>query len=128
VGTNVSTRPRNEPNRNRLAELGIVLPAAMVPPENFKLVSVHEGLPYIAGHPPIEGSILLVQGIVGRDLTLEEGYEAARLTALSIFASLKEKLGELDRVNKRLRAVGSVQALGENRRPPAPPLGKVLLL
>ena len=94
----------------RLGELGIELPAAMVPPGNFKLVNVHEGLAYIAGHPPIDGSTLLVQGVVGRDLTLEEGYEAARLTAFSILASLKKELGELDRVNKWLRAVGYVQS------------------
>jgi YjgF/chorismate_mutase-like, putative endoribonuclease len=93
----------------RLGDLGIVLPAAMIPPGNFKLVNVHEGLAYIAGHPPIDGSTLLVQGVVGRDLTLEEGYEAARLTALSILASLKEELGELDRVSNgscgRLRSI-----------------------
>jgi hypothetical protein len=45
---------------------------------------------------------------VGRDLTLEEGYEAARLTALSILASLKDALGELDRVTEWLRVVGYV--------------------
>jgi hypothetical protein len=46
---------------------------------------------------------------VGRDLTVEEGYEAARLTALSILASLKLELGNLDRVTEWLRAVGYVQ-------------------
>ncbi len=93
----------------RLADLGLVLPAPMVPPGNFKLVNVHEGVAYVAGHPPIDGSTILVEGVVGRDLSLEEGYQAARLTALSIIASLKHELGELDRVTGWLRAVGYVQ-------------------
>lgn len=86
-----------------------MLPSAMDPPGNFRLVNVHDGLAYIAGHPPIDGSTVLVEGAVGQDLTLEEGYEAARLVALSILASLKKDLGDLDRVIKWVRAVGYVQ-------------------
>jgi hypothetical protein len=93
----------------RLEQLGLTLPAPMNPPGNFKLVKIHAGIGYIAGHPAIDGSTVLVEGIVGRDLTVEEGYEAARLTALSILASLKLELGDLDRVTEWLRAVGYVQ-------------------
>lgn len=92
----------------RLEQLGLALPAPLVPPGNFRLVKVHDGLAYVAGHGPFDGSNLLVQGLVGRDLTLEEAYEAARLTGLSILAALKEELGELDRVTQWLRAVGYV--------------------
>ncbi|TMK71323.1 MAG: RidA family protein [Actinobacteria bacterium] len=74
---------------DRLTELGLTLPEPMTPPGNFKLVNV--------------------QGVVGRDLTLDEGYNAARLTGLSILASLKKELRELDRVTQWLRAVGYVQ-------------------
>lgn len=81
----------------------------MQPPGNFELVNVHGGVAYVAGHPAISGTEILVQGVVGRDLTVEEGYEAARLTALSILASLKRVLGDLDRVTRWLRAVGYVQ-------------------
>lgn len=81
----------------------------MQPPGNFKLVSIHAGVAYIAGHPAISGTKILVQGVVGRDLTLEEGYNAARLTGLSILASLKQELGDLDRITRWLRAVGYVQ-------------------
>lgn len=58
---------------------------------------------------PFDGSTPLVQGVVGRDLTVEQGYEAARLTGLSILASLKQELGDLDRVTHWIRAVGYVQ-------------------
>jgi enamine deaminase RidA (YjgF/YER057c/UK114 family) len=93
----------------RLAELGIVLPAPMVPPGNFKLVNVHGGVAYIAGHTAIDGSTVLVEGVVGKDLSVEEGYRAARATGLSIIASLRQELGDLDRVTRWLRAVGYVQ-------------------
>ncbi len=93
---------------DRLAELGLTLPAPLVPPGNFALVKVHDGLAYVAGHGPFDGPTPLVQGLVGRDLTLEQGYEAARLTALSVLASLRHELGDLDRVTQWLRAVGYV--------------------
>ena len=93
---------------SRLETLGLTLPAALVPPGNFQLVKVHRGLAYIAGHGPFDGPTPLMQGVVGRDLTLEQGYEAARLTGLSILASLKRELGDLDRVTQWIRAVGYV--------------------
>ena len=93
---------------DRLAELGLTLPAPLVPPGHFRLVNVHRGLAYVAGHGPFDGSTVLVQGTVGGDLSLEQGYEAARLTALSILASLKAELGDLDRITQWIRAVGYV--------------------
>src|SRR5216683_4005932 len=92
----------------RLEQLGLTLPAALVPPGTFQLVKVHGGLAYISGHGPFDGPTPLMQGVVGRDLTLEQGYQAARLTALSILASLKRELGDLDRVKDWIRAVGYV--------------------
>ena len=94
----------------RLAELGLELPAPMEPPGNFKLVNVHDGLAYVAGHPAIDGANVIVEGVVGTDLTLEEGYEAARGAGLAILASLRRELGDLDRVTTWLRAVGYVQS------------------
>jgi enamine deaminase RidA (YjgF/YER057c/UK114 family) len=92
----------------KIGDMGLRLPAPLVPPGNFQLVKVHAGLAYIAGHGPFDGGTLLVQGLVGRDLTVDEAYDAARLTALSILASLKGELGDLDRVTQWLRAVGYV--------------------
>ena len=94
----------------RLKQLGLELPEAMKPPGNFKPVKVHGGLAYVAGHGPIAGAKVLVTGLVGRDLTVEQGYQAARLTALSMLASLKRELGDLDRVQQWLRSVGYVHS------------------
>jgi hypothetical protein len=88
---------------NRLNELGLELPAPIVPPGNYELVKVHGGLAYVAGHGPFDGAKPIAQGVVGRDLTLEEGYQAARSTGLSMLASLKCELGagSGDRVDSR---------------------------
>jgi enamine deaminase RidA (YjgF/YER057c/UK114 family) len=96
------------PIEQRLEEMGLDLPAPLSPPGNFELVTIHGGLAYIAGHGPFDGSTLLMAGLIGDDLTLEQGHQAARLTALSILASLKRELGDLDRVTRWIRAVGYV--------------------
>ena len=65
----------------KLEALGVRLPAPFATAGrefNFRLVKVHGGLAYIAGHGPFDGSTPLVQGRLGDDLTVEQGYEAAR--------------------------------------------------
>jgi enamine deaminase RidA (YjgF/YER057c/UK114 family) len=93
-----------------MAELA--LPAVFSAPAGvefkFDLVRVSGGLAYISGHGPIDGSKPLMQGKVGTDLTAEQGNEAARLTALSIIASLKQELGDLDRVTRWVKVLGLV--------------------
>src|SRR4029453_6753932 len=104
---------------SRLEELRLTLPEPPLLPGNFQLVKVHDGLAYVAGHGPFDGSTVLVEGLIGRDLTLEDGYEAARLVGLSILASLKRELGDLDTVTSWVRAVGYVHCapgFGENAR------------
>ena len=92
----------------KLDAIGLTLPAPLVPPGNFELVKLHRGLAYVAGHGPFDATTPLVQGLVGRDLTLDQAYEAARLTALSMLASLKRELDDLDRVTQWIRVVGYV--------------------
>ena len=61
---------------------------------------------------------MLVAGKVGADVTPEQGYEAARLTALSVLASLQEELGDLDRVTGWVKLLGLVNcAPGFNATP-----------
>jgi hypothetical protein len=92
----------------KLEAMGLTLPAPLVPPGTFELVKIHGALAYVAGHGPFDGTKPLVQGLVGRDLTLDQAYDAARLTALSMLASLKRELDDLDRVTEWLRVVGYV--------------------
>ena len=100
----------------KLDELGLVLPEPpKIPPEmrvSFAWVRVHGDRAYVAGHGPQnpDGSVAHPLGKVGADLSLEEGYQAARLTALSILGALKRELGDLDRVTAWLMAYGFVNA------------------
>ena len=97
----------------RLAERGLQLPAPLTPPPGvklpFELVRVHGGLAYVSGHGPFDGERQLFKGSVGGDVTVEQGYEAARATGLSMLASLKQELGELDRVTSWIKALGFVK-------------------
>ena len=97
---------------DKLAELGLELPAPPTAPPGvvlpFKWVEVSGDHAYISGHGPLDGSEVLVQGKVGGDVSPERGYEAARLTGLSILASLQGELGDLDRVTGWVKALGLV--------------------
>ncbi len=107
---------------DRLAALNLELPRPFSPPPGvefrFDLVRISGGHGYVSGHGPLDGSELLMQGKVGADLSPDQAYDAARLTALSIVASLKETLGELDRVSRWVKALGLVNcAPGFNATP-----------
>jgi enamine deaminase RidA (YjgF/YER057c/UK114 family) len=107
----------------RLAELGLELPEPFAPPPGvefpFDLVHVSGGHAYVSGHLPVDGSEVLVTGRVGAELDVEAGYEAARLTTLSILASLRTEFGDLDRVRSWVKALGLVQCAPGFTKPPA---------
>jgi enamine deaminase RidA (YjgF/YER057c/UK114 family) len=98
---------------DRLAEMGIDLPAPLVAPEGLRLpfesVRIHGDVAYVSGHGPFDGDRQLFRGHVGAELSVEQGYEAARATGLSMLASLKQALGELDRVKAWLKVLGFVK-------------------
>ena len=101
----------------RLRELGIVLPAPFPPGGNYASCVVDEGMVYVSGHGPIDGDTM-VRGKVGGDLSVEQGREAARMTGLSILATLQAELGDLDRIAKIVRVLGMVNvAPGFDRTP-----------
>jgi enamine deaminase RidA (YjgF/YER057c/UK114 family) len=99
---------------DRLSELGIELPTRFAAPPGieirFEFVKVFEDVAWISGHGPMDGDRVLMAGKVGDDVSLEQAQEAARLTGLSILASLSEELGDLDRVTQWLKATGFVNA------------------
>ena len=94
----------------RLQALGIELPAPPAPVANY-VRSVRTGdLVFLAGHGPLMASGGYVTGKVGRDLTTEEGYEAARLTGIALLASLKAEIGHLSKVTRIVMVRGMVNA------------------
>jgi len=108
----------------RLAALGLTLPPAPESPVGmrfpFAFVRVTGDRALISGHGPqaADGSWALPRGKVGRDLSVDDGYTAARLTGLSILGSLQRALGDLDRVTAWVRVFGMVNsAPGFNQQP-----------
>jgi enamine deaminase RidA (YjgF/YER057c/UK114 family) len=96
----------------------IKLPPGMVLP--FAWVRVRGNRAYVSGHVALDpdGSLAKPLGKVGAEVTLEQGYQAARGTALAILGSLKRELGDLDRITAWLRAFGMVNAApGFDRMP-----------
>jgi len=95
----------------RLAELGIELYEPPPPVANYVKAVQTGDLVFLAGHGPtkLDGSGYLT-GQVGTDLTIEEGYEAARLVGIALLSSLKAEIGDLSRVKRVVRVFGMVNA------------------
>ena len=110
---------------DRLRALGLALPPALSPPPGVKLpfqfVRIVGERAMISGHGPQnpDGTLAAPLGKLGRELTVEQGYAAARLTALSILGSLKRALGDLDRVTAWSRLFGMVNSAPDFNRQPA---------
>ena len=109
---------------SRLAALGLQLPAPLQVPPGVKLpfqfVRVAGTRAFVSGHGPqnADGSISAPLGKLGRELTVEQGYQQARNVALAVLGSLKRSLGELDRVRQWNRVFGMVNsAPGFNKQP-----------
>ena len=107
---------------DRMRELGLRLPAPPSAPRGvilpFEFVRVHGDLAYVSGHGPLDGDRVLVTGRVGGEVSVEQAYDAARATGLSMLASLERELGDLDRVTGWIKALGFVNcAEGFNATP-----------
>ena len=110
---------------NKLKSLGLVLPPAVAMPSGvalpFPWVRIVGRRVLISGHGPqhADGSLAEPLGKIGRELTLEVGYEAARLAAVGMLGSLKRALGDLDRITAWVRVFGMVNAAPGFDRMPA---------
>lgn len=93
-----------------LDSLGITLPTPPEPVANYVRAVRSGKLVFLAGHGPQKPDGGYVTGKVGQDLSIEEGYEAARLTAISLLASLRAEIGDLNRVRRIVRVFGMVNA------------------
>jgi len=97
----------------RLKELGIELAPASGPLANYVNAVRTGNLLYLAGKGPGLPGQPMPSGKVGRDFTIEQGYEYARQTGLSLIAVMKAELGDLDRVTRIVKVLGMVNALPE---------------
>lgn len=94
----------------RLSDLGLTLPALQQPVANYVRAVRTGNLIFLAGHLPVKDGAIAYQGKLGRDMDVETGYEAARLVILNCLATLKEALGDLDRVQRVVKLLGMVNS------------------
>ena len=98
------------PPEMRLKELGITLPPANTPIGSY-VPGVRSGnLIFTSGQTPKEGNALKYTGKLGKDLTVEEGKDAARLCALSCLAIIRDLAGSLNRVKRVVKLTGFVNS------------------
>lgn len=97
----------------RLSELGITLGEATPPTANYVRAVRSGNFIFLSGHGPDKPEGGQVIGKMGSDLSLEEGQQAARFTGISLLSSLKEALGDLNRVKRVVKVMGMVNAVPE---------------
>lgn len=98
---------------SRLTELALELPPAPKPVAVYKPLVTVEKLVYVSGHGPLRVDGSLITGVVGRDVTLEEGALAARQVGLAILATLRAQFGTLDVVKRLIKVLGMVNSAPE---------------
>ena len=96
------------PYASRLAELQIELPTPPLPMATYVPAVRAVNLLFLSGVLPIRDGQLAFSGKLGRDLTVEQGMEAARLALLNALAIAKQEVGSLDRITRVVKVVGHV--------------------
>lgn len=92
----------------KLKELGVELYLPTKPMGNYVKAVRSGNLLFLAGHGPTRADNSNITGKVGADLTLDQGYEAARQTGIAILSTLKGELGDLNKVKRIVKVLGMV--------------------
>lgn len=92
----------------KINELGIELMTPTKPMANYVKAVRTGNLIFLAGHGPTKADGTNITGKVGRDLTTEQGAEAARQTAISLLSTLKAEIGDLNKVKRIVKVLGMV--------------------
>ena len=96
----------------RLAELGITLPVPAKPVANYVGWVRTGNLVFTAGQVPLKDGKIEYQGKLGKDYTVEQGAQAARICAINVVAQLKDAVGgDLDRIKRIVKVVGFVNGV-----------------
>lgn len=95
----------------KLTELGITLKEPTTPVANYVNAVRTGNLVFLAGKGPRTPEGKLITGKLGEDLTVEQGYEAARAVAILQLAVLKAELGDLKKVKRIVKVLGMVNAV-----------------
>lgn len=97
----------------QIEALGLELPPPPKPGGVYQPLLIHDGLAYVSGHGPLMPDETYLTGKVGGELGLDEGRAAARQTGLAILATLKARLGSLNRVKRLVKSFGMVNTTAD---------------
>ncbi|HEV8714544.1 MAG TPA: RidA family protein [Candidatus Binatia bacterium] len=95
----------------KLGEMGLTLPPLPSPVANYVPAVRSGNLLFVSGHGPAfvkDGKIEYIRGKLGRELTVEEGYQAAKQVMLNILQAIKGVIGDLDKVRRVVKVLGFV--------------------
>jgi len=95
---------------DKLKALGIILPQPDAPIANYVSYVRTGNLIYFSGSGPAESDGTFVKGKLGKDLTIEDGVKAAKLTGINLIASLKRATGDLNKVKRIVKVFGMVNS------------------
>jgi enamine deaminase RidA (YjgF/YER057c/UK114 family) len=96
-----------------LKSKNITLPAQPTPIANYVSAVRVGNLLFLSGHGPVRGGKATMRGRVGKDLTIEQGYQAAREVNLNLLASTRTALGSFDKVTRVVKVLGMVRSAEE---------------
>lgn len=95
----------------KLKELGIILPETATPLASYIPATIEGKTVYTSGQVPIKDGKLVYEGKIGKDLSVEEGKEAAKLCAINCLSAIKSVAGSLNNVERILKLTVFVNSL-----------------
>jgi len=104
--------------QQKLDSMGLKLPATSAPIANYVKFVRTGNLVYTSGHGPTRLDGQLITGTLGADLTIEQGYEAAKTTGLQLLATLQQALGDLGKVKRIVKVLGMVHCTDDFKDQP----------
>ncbi len=105
----MSSTPATTPE-SRIIELGLSLPKIPKTVHVYKPVVITGNLLYISGHGPMQDDGTYITGVVGKDLDLAQGQNAARQCGLALLSTLRNELGSLDKIGRVIKTLGMVNS------------------
>jgi enamine deaminase RidA (YjgF/YER057c/UK114 family) len=104
---------------SRIVALGLILPPAARPVGVYKPVLVVDKLLYVSGQGPLRTDGTLIKGRIGDNMSMEEGKLAARQAGLTMLSTIKNQIGDLNKIKRIIKVLGMVNSTAEFGQHPA---------
>lgn len=102
----------------RLLKLNLRLPPAPPLGGVYKPVIIVDKMLYVSGHGPVRDDKSLISGKLGKDLSTKEGYAAARQVGLTMLATIKDQIGDLNKIRRLVKTLGMVNSIQDFHEQP----------